>query len=222
MNRKITILIIYIVLIALLAAGCNFPSTHNVNSGGYLWATPNPHAAMTPTPFQPGDQAAQSSTGIPTNISSTENPDLNPTKTETSLIIPKDQVNILVLGSDMRETADFRTDVILLVSISPSRNTVSVVSFPRDLYVQIPGWGSNRINTSQEFGGFPLTQSTFQINFGFTPDYYILTNFYGFIAIVDSLGGIDVHAAYQLSDICKLPQNPSAPPRKHLKDQPRE
>ncbi|HQL39980.1 MAG TPA: LCP family protein [Anaerolineaceae bacterium] len=194
-----------LIIIALTLTSCNLPSINRMGGGSYLWATPNPNATPTPTPFQPGDFPVQEGTQEPIPTSGPIEP--LPTPTEEGLIIPKDQINILVLGSDMRNTADFRTDVILLVSISPSKNTVSTISFPRDLYVQIPGWGNNRLNTSQEFGGFPLTQATFQANFGFTPDYYILTNFYGFVSIVDSLGGIDVNAAYRLSDTCKLPQN---------------
>ena len=49
-----------------------------------------------------------------------------------------------------------------------------------------------RVNTAQEYGGFSLLQSTFQYNFGFTPQSYILTDFGGFQSIVDTLGGIDV------------------------------
>lgn len=62
-----------------------------------------------------------------------------------------------------------------------------------------------RINTAQEFGGFPLTQSTFASNFGYTPDHYILTNFSGFISIIDILGGIDVNTARNLTDKCDIP-----------------
>ncbi|MDR3572670.1 MAG: LCP family protein [Anaerolineaceae bacterium] len=120
---------------------------------------------------------------------------------------PGKPVNILVLGSDWRPNAGFRTDVMLFVSINPRRGTVSLISFPRDLWVSIPGEGMNRINTTQELGGFNLTAQTFQNNFGIRPDYYIMTTFTGFTSMIDSLGGIDVNAAVKLQDRCDLPQS---------------
>jgi polyisoprenyl-teichoic acid--peptidoglycan teichoic acid transferase len=118
---------------------------------------------------------------------------------------PDKVVNILVLGSDWRPNAGYRTDVILLVSINSKRGAISLISFPRDLWVNIPGWGMNRINTTQALGGFNLTAQTFQNNFGIRPDYYIMTNFNGFTSMIDSLGGIDVNAAIKLRDRCDLP-----------------
>jgi cell envelope-related function transcriptional attenuator common domain len=114
-------------------------------------------------------------------------------------------VNILLLGSDWRPNAGYRTDVMLLVSIKPSQGSASLISFPRDLWVSIPGWGTNRLNTTQALGGFSLTAQTFQDNFGIRPDYYIMTNFNGITGIVDSLGGIDVNASMKLRDACDLP-----------------
>ncbi len=118
-------------------------------------------------------------------------------------------VNILVLGSDFRPNAGYRTDVMLLVAINTARGTVNLISFPRDLWVSIPGWGMNRINTTQASGGFSLTAQTFQNNFGIRPDYYIMTNFNGFTSMIDSLGGIDVNAAVKLRDKCDLPAESS-------------
>jgi len=118
---------------------------------------------------------------------------------------PAGQVNFLVLGSDYRPNEGFRTDVILLASIFTQEKKVSLITFPRDLYIEIPGYGQDRINTTQARGGFRLTQSTFEYNFGIHLDYYILTNFNGFQSIVDTLGGIDINAAKKLTDRCDLP-----------------
>jgi LCP family protein required for cell wall assembly len=115
------------------------------------------------------------------------------------------QVNILILGSDYRPNQGFRTDVIMLLSLNPNKGTATLTSFPRDLYISIPGIGMERINTAQEYGGFALTTATFQQNFGFTPDYYLMTNFAGFTSIVDTLGGVDVPAAIPLTDKCSFP-----------------
>ncbi len=75
-----------------------------------------------------------------------------------------------MLGVDDFGENNFRTDVIMLLSLNPKYKTASIISFPRDLYVTIPGgYWSNRINTAWQLGGFTLLQDTFQVNFGIRP-----------------------------------------------------
>jgi polyisoprenyl-teichoic acid--peptidoglycan teichoic acid transferase len=118
---------------------------------------------------------------------------------------PAGQINILILGSDYRANQGSRTDVILLVSIFTRENKISLLSFPRDLYVELPGFGQERINTAQSRGGFALSKATFEYNFGIHLDHYLITNFSGFQAIIDTLSGIDIIAARKLTDRCDLP-----------------
>jgi LCP family protein required for cell wall assembly len=119
--------------------------------------------------------------------------------------MPDGVVNIMVLGSDWRESAGHRTDVIMLVSVNTIQQTVSVVSFPRDLYVPIPGWTTQRINTAEPHGGFQMLADTMEQNFGLRPEYYVMTDFNGFKSIIDSLGGVEVYAGSKLVDRCDLP-----------------
>lgn len=118
-------------------------------------------------------------------------------------------VNWVVLGSDYRPDAGFRTDTMMLVSINTQKHTVSVVSFPRDLYITIPGWTTQRINTAMAHGGFSMLQDTFAYNFGVCPSGFVMTNFDGFKNIIDSLGGVDVNVEKDLSDHCDLPKGAS-------------
>ncbi len=114
---------------------------------------------------------------------------------------PLGQVNILLLGSDQRpDDGGFRTDTLLLLTLNPSAGTASLTSYPRDLYVYIPGWTVQRINMAHGFGGFPLTALTFEYNFGVRPDHYVLINLWSFEEVIDSLGGIDVSVAVSLTD----------------------
>lgn len=175
-------------------------------------ATADPHATATPTPFQP---IGPTGTALfpPTEIpADTPEADLGmnipglPTPIRIKKAIPKEVVNMLVLGSDFRPDSGFRTDVMMLVSINTKKGTVSVVSFPRDLYVTIPGWMTQRLNTAFPHGGFKMMQDTFEYNFGVRPSFYIMTNFQGFRSIIDSLGGINVDVGAYLSDTCDLPQ----------------
>ena len=202
--RKIIILL---ALLCLAVTSCNLPlSNANVQivsrDPKYL-VTANPNLPPTPTPFQPVAPTATSS--IADVITNNDNPEIQEPTAVPKPVRPEGQINILVLGSDWRPNAGFRTDVMMLVSFYPNEGTASVVSFPRDLYVTLPGWGSQRINTAQAYGGFPLTVATFEENFDVTPDHYIMTNFQGFIGIINSVGGIDVNASKYLSDHCELP-----------------
>lgn len=114
---------------------------------------------------------------------------------------PLGQINILLLGSDQRpDDGGFRTDTIMLLTVNPAQNTVRLTSFPRDLFVYIPGWTMQRINTAMAYGGFDLLALTFEYNFGVRPDYYVMINFAAFQQTVDSLGGVDVYVAWELTD----------------------
>lgn len=118
-----------------------------------------------------------------------------------------EKTNILLLGSDQRKgDGGFRTDVILLISIDPVNKTVTAVSFPRDLWVEPHPNDGMKINTVQAQFGFETMADMFQTSFGVKPDYYLLTNFDGFIGIVDRLGGVDVIIGQSLTDDCDLPQ----------------
>jgi LCP family protein required for cell wall assembly len=128
-------------------------------------------------------------------------PDLTIPAPTGLLAHPKGQINILLLGSDQRPAdPSFRTDTILLLTIDPPKGTVNITSFPRDLYVYIPGWTMQRINTAMGFGGFDELALTFEYNFGVHPDHYVLVNFSSFKQIIDDMGGIKVDVAVSLTD----------------------
>ncbi|MFQ6014621.1 MAG: LCP family protein [Anaerolineae bacterium] len=122
----------------------------------------------------------------------------------------KERINILLLGIDQRrgEEGAFRTDTMIVVSVDPLKKTAAMLSIPRDLYVDIPGFGENRINvanflgeTSNYPGGGPtLAKETVQYNLGIPIHYYILINFDGFRRVVDILGGITVDVEEAIDD----------------------
>ncbi|NPA06831.1 MAG: LCP family protein [Chloroflexi bacterium] len=163
------------------------------------YATPNPAATVTPfLPLPP--TAAWLPTWTP---SSTPTPSPTPT-----LPPPKNlaeaferRVNILLLGSDQRPwEVGFRTDTIILASYNPETGATSLISFPRDLWLQIPGVGYNRINTAMFYGGFDTLAETMAIHFQVRPKYYILVGHHGFKAIIETLGGIDVYVPTRFCD----------------------
>jgi polyisoprenyl-teichoic acid--peptidoglycan teichoic acid transferase len=83
----------------------------------------------------------------------------------------------------------------MLVSVDLETNQVSVVSFPRDLFIDVPGRDPMKINTIMGAGGFKSLRAAFEKNFDIKPRYYVMTNFQGIVNIVDSLDGIDVDVA---------------------------
>lgn len=119
----------------------------------------------------------------------------------SSSLIEPGVVRIMLLGTDRRPPAGgWRTDTMILVSIDPEEQIVSMVSIPRDLYVAIPGHGKTRINMADNFGeaerypggGPALLREMLEENVGLTFDRYIRIDFQGFAEMIDLLGGIDV------------------------------
>lgn len=108
--------------------------------------------------------------------------------------------NILLLGSDKRSAEDAaaqgvsgeRSDVMMLVHITDDHESVYITSFPRDLYVDIPGHGKDRINAALAFGGPSLAVTTVEDYTGVPIDHVALIDFEGIEGLVDTLGGIDV------------------------------
>lgn len=163
----------------------------------------------TPTPFQPAGETNPLTLTPESNTDLTPSAD-DPTATVKTLKKPEGQMNILLLGSDVRPNeGGFRTDIIVWVSLNPKDGYVSAISFPRDLFVNIPGYGNNRINVAFPYGGFELLADTFEDNFGIRPDRYALVDFEGFKAVINNLGGIDVQTAQNLTDSCATWVNPS-------------
>ncbi|MBA4364411.1 MAG: hypothetical protein C0398_00175 [Coprothermobacter sp.] len=108
-------------------------------------------------------------------------------------------LNILLLGADSREKDDpGRADTIMLVRLDPATKHVRLLSLPRDTRVTIPGHGVNKLNqTSSGYyqgGGTSLLVDTITTDLlpGLRIDYTVKTDFAGFAAIIDALGGVTI------------------------------
>ena len=105
----------------------------------------------------------------------------------------QDLVNTLLIGQDRREGEERqRSDAMILVTFDKTRKTITMTSFLRDLYVQIPDYGGNRLNAAYAFGGMRLLDETLEENFGVQVDANIEVDFSGFSSIIDTLGGVDI------------------------------
>lgn len=102
-------------------------------------------------------------------------------------------INVLLIGNDSRLAGDDgRSDAMILVSISDKTKTITMTSFLRDMYVEIPGHDGNRLNAAYAYGGAELLMETIELNFGIPIHRYALVNFQAFANLVDAVGGIDL------------------------------
>lgn len=105
------------------------------------------------------------------------------------------RVNVLILGGDSRglkKNEVPRSDSIMIASIDPTTKKAYLFSILRDTFVKIPGQGEERINAAYAIGGPNLAMKTVSDLLGVPIQYYVATDFKGFIALVDAIGGIDL------------------------------
>ncbi len=180
--------------------------------------TPTPTPKSSPTPFS---LATPALIAVTPNLSDTT---AVPTPVQPITTVPG-TINIVVLGSDRRPHWNhWNTDVIQVVSIQPQVPVVTILSIPRDLYVYIPGFRMNRINTADMYGelyhynggGPALVQQTLLYNLGIPVEHYVRTDFDGFIGIVDALGGVDIPVHCRLEALWPYPNENGEYPIKTL------
>lgn len=110
---------------------------------------------------------------------------------------------ILAIGSDARpdEQVDRRlADSIHIVAVNPREGSASILGFPRDSYVPIPGFGEAKINDSLYNGGPDLVVETVEGLTGIQMDYWVLTSFRGLTSMVNGIGGLRIDIPYAMDD----------------------
>lgn len=125
------------------------------------------------------------------------------------LIFPPPPTDILILGLDSRagEGAAARTDSIMLLGIVPGQLQVSLLSMPRDLFIEVPGYGSQRVNTINLLGeqaatgsGPALLAASIQATFGVGVDRFVRLDFQGFVRLIDAVGGVTIDVERAIVD----------------------
>ena len=109
------------------------------------------------------------------------------------VIKDKDVINILLIGQDKRPgESRARSDSMMIATINKKTNSIKITSLMRDMYVQIPGYSDNRINTSYIFGGMKLLNEVIEKNFLVHIDGNVEVDFEGFIEGIDIIGGVPI------------------------------
>ncbi len=105
----------------------------------------------------------------------------------------KNQTNILLFGVDNhREGENGRADTMILLTIDHNAGKLKQTSFLRDIYVEIPGHGENKLNAAFAFGGPTLAAETIENAFHIRIDRYVIVDFNSFTGVIDALGGISI------------------------------
>jgi len=122
----------------------------------------------------------------------------------------KERFTVLLMGMDQRPGefgANLRTDTMIVISLDPKTNSVGMLSIPRDIFVDVPGYGPERINAAYGIGelsgpggGPQLAIQTVQYNFGIRVNEFVTVNFDLFIKVIDLVGGINVEVKEAIYD----------------------
>lgn len=104
--------------------------------------------------------------------------------------LPSSRCNVLLLGVDVLNESLQRSDTMIIASVGYGR--LRLTSLLRDMKVDIPGHGSNRLNAAYAFGGPELVMKTINQDFGLNLMHYAVVDFVSLVKLVDAIGGVDV------------------------------
>jgi polyisoprenyl-teichoic acid--peptidoglycan teichoic acid transferase len=192
------------VLALVVLASCAPAATPIANLPATLAPAPN-----TPTPL-PSFTSTLTLTPTATSTQTpipTATPTPAPTATPSTLDLTD---NILVLGSDQRPgDGGWRTDTVMVVAVDYKSNQVGIVSLPRDLYVDIPGYGMGRLNqvdilgeeAKYPGGGPALLQRVLTDTLDIPTQHFVRVEMNGLVRLVDALGGVTVTLSCPLYEI---------------------
>lgn len=121
-----------------------------------------------------------------------------------------ERINVLLLGVDLRcdEEGPTHSDTIIVATIDPVSQSAALLSLPRDLWVEIPNFGVNRINQAYFLGqayelpggGAALAVDTVEAFLGVPIDYYVAVDFKAFVDFVDMMGGVVIDVPERIED----------------------
>lgn len=108
-----------------------------------------------------------------------------------------EKLNFLLVGTDSGygrgdSLQASRSDALMIATMDPDTNTLTLSTIPRDTLVDIPGYGGDKVNHAFAFGGIDLTQAALEGWLGIEFDHYVATNMTGYIEIIDALNGLKV------------------------------
>jgi LCP family protein required for cell wall assembly len=126
------------------------------------------------------------------------------------ILFPPAPRDIVLMGIDARPGQGYltRADSVMLLNITPGKMKVSLLSIPRDVFIQVPDMGEQRINTINMLGEYTLEGTTgpklmkasLKESFGVNVENYVRLDFNGLIDLVDAVGGVDINVPKLIID----------------------
>lgn len=174
-------------------------------------ALPTPGETPTATPAE--DSSLDWLMGVEAQPVATETPTPAPTEIPATLpavlhLADPTVFRVLLIGTDAYTVKqNGRSDAMIVLQLNAQTGEIRMVSFLRDLYVQLPGHGKTRLNAAYVYGGADLLKQTLADNFGVTVDRVLAVNFSLMVELVDRIGGVTVEVSEkerkQLNSILK-------------------
>ncbi len=165
-----------------------------------VWQLLQPRSAAAP----PGDVAVPAASEAAPPLTAVVEQGKDLVRRGVQAVVPswpdEQPLTFLILGVDRRGEEVPRSDAIIVVNIHPVEQRATLISVPRDLYVDIAGHGVMRINQTFVEGGTELTRQTVAAVLGLPVDYVVKLEFDGFERIIDTLGGVEIELAQPLYD----------------------
>ncbi|MDQ0156948.1 polyisoprenyl-teichoic acid--peptidoglycan teichoic acid transferase TagU [Robertmurraya andreesenii] len=122
-------------------------------------------------------------------------------RTEEVTLEKKEPFSVLMLGVDERKGDKGRSDTIIVLTVNPNKNSIKMLSIPRDTRTEIIGHGTvDKINHAYAFGGEEMSMNTVEHFLDIPIDYYVKINMEGFKDIVNAVGGITINNTFAFSD----------------------
>jgi LCP family protein required for cell wall assembly len=184
-GRKWKLIVVWSLVAVFIGVG-------GVAAGYYFWLDIKVSGANDRVP----DDVMQALADDPTTTVPMSSTTFTPESTTSTEPAPESPaaMNVLLLGSDTRSSSGKggRSDTIMLVHVDPDNNYLSLLSFPRDLRVNVAGHGKSKLNTAYAYGGPALAIKTIQAVTGVDIDHYLELDFKAFRDMTDALGGVYV------------------------------
>ncbi len=194
-------------LLFILLSGCSSPAPDRTMTPSAT-ASPLPSSSPSPTVTLPGFRTPRAVFPTPRLTPITPIP-----PPLSQIRLPSEVRTLALVGLDYATPFSGRGDAVALVFYHPRLGRASVLSLPPDLFVYIPGYTMQRLNTAYAVGGVRMLADTLEYNFGVRPDDYGIVRLEAFVYFIDDLGGLEVTVAEKMPEICN-----DIPPGRHLLD----
>lgn len=198
---RLLLAIIWFALLIAFIAGCTLNAATSI--AATTPAAPSASSTASP-PSAPFDTMIPPSLPTPTTVFATARLDpITPIPAPiTSLNIPAETRLLVLLGSDNPSPFISRTNAIMLAFYNPRLAKVALLSLPPEMFVYIPGFTMQRLNTAYAVGGFRMLADTIEYNIGIRPDDYAVVHVYDFAWFIEELNGLDVDVFQDYYDDC--------------------